>query len=1286
MAGQLSNRPYVGSWQLNNKEVLAYTPDALVYFNGDTAIPGCPTCGGRIDLQPWIIGVDCDPSVDPPATANVNIQMPRHIGDTLYRDGQMLLRPGLEIHIYFRGYFPVTGILAGMSPEETGGVDVSNSVMFPYYLCFHGVVVEVSHEYSGGEHSISLSCSDLLHFWEYQRMSSQGSLFGARPSNSGVKWSLVGNNFTGMSPYSIIYTLYRDVMGAAGGVEYAMGNKTNAAATSSVMGESLWQMTILYWQARFASSVNRLRMYGIEGTLYNTSQQAFLGSLRGKDAAALGRRMADKNKQTNEKDPMAKKEMTARILGFDPHSMFAQAESEDTAKTKDAGICIPQIHAFVTDINNWGQVNFFESAYMTKMEVANTVKEAVGFEFYQDVDGDIVFKPPFYNLDTSASRVYVIKPIDIISFSVNEKEPQATVVKGTGSWWRNIHIGVDGEWGTRGEFIDYRLVAQFGWRQQTFETSYHTSPKAIFWAAVSRFDLFNIEVKSASCQIPMRPELRPGYPVYIEHLDCFYYLRAFNHSFSFGGQCSTNLTLVGKRAKFYPPGHRPEDGTRPTVDDIDLSDPHLPSIPLEVIEGGQPRLQGFPNVVMTLDTENIDPLQFMRGAAPSDYTSKEAMKQLIVILRDKVGCIQVDTSRATTTDQRTLMENGPWQIQAANGLWEPLPSLEELTGQATTLTAIYATAAKQPLEKAAETRAAGDAQAPALTLLISSARTAFQRAFDGDPESSIARLEMLNDLKAQFNPGESMPGYYRYYSSAHPKAEQQGPRGVNYDEAGGVLSPGPLAACSGTCTQLQNDSGSNSLNTSGSYSAGIPLLSGGKVVPTPTHEIQNLQFAQFTVNRTASETSTLEGYDGSYDATRFTAALTKVLVEGFNQMSPEMGDNLSDSVVNRGYWGVLGGVAKAVIGASGYENITLFDPASRLSLVDATFLVSRDVTVGGAVFTSAGFSTSGGSSRNLLSSYGDTLEEAVQALAAQCAAIIAHDSIEVLTLRLQEDYVGQLNQTSIGANSAEAVDASWAQMWASVGLRAPSIKPSKKITVWKTKADTHIAPVFPVSDERGYEVVGTYRYGRGMSIEEGGSFDQLNSINASQAISYDEAEDLVNAVSNTTDYAAVLASLDPEKRAALAVEGNWELALDEKAEGTAQRWVVNFHSDSLETTQKVKVVNAAYSLAQLGAYVHNTEVCSCRGAEASVLLQAFDDQGFLAVDQPDNVTQWLADQTAASSVAWKLGQDAVAGQVLDTRSSGIFETAVIAYSGGAAQVQSAAASFRDAVAALDEEG
>ena len=105
------NRPYAGLWGPNKTKLVQHTPDALVYINGDTSLPACNVCRKNIDIQPYITGLSVDAGVDTGShSANINLAFPKRIGDDIFRDGATILRPALEVHIYMRGYFPVSGL------------------------------------------------------------------------------------------------------------------------------------------------------------------------------------------------------------------------------------------------------------------------------------------------------------------------------------------------------------------------------------------------------------------------------------------------------------------------------------------------------------------------------------------------------------------------------------------------------------------------------------------------------------------------------------------------------------------------------------------------------------------------------------------------------------------------------------------------------------------------------------------------------------------------------------------------------------------------------------------------------------------------------------------------------------------------------------------------------------------------------------------------------------------------------------------------------------------------
>jgi len=524
--------------------------------------------------------------------------------------------------------------------EEYGlqGMGIENTLAYPYYHVFHGVVTEVSHSYSGGVNSVSVNCSSMLHFWQYQNMSTNASVFGARPRNSKLKMSLVGHNFTGMHPYQIMYTLHHDMVGAAGGVGWALSSKSNQTAVSEVGQESLFSLNIRYWERRFSGRIIRLRMHGATGELFSTMASAWLGRTSSARIMSLIRRRYNTDLNWDSPTGILAESMAVGLMrkgkrqALEATKVGVSAGEVKASNTPSFELNMVEMQAFVSNIGNWGQINLFESSYESKLDVAQKVMEITGFEFYQDVDGDFVFKPPMWNLDTSSSRVYRIEDIDIIDISFSEKEPQVTYMTCKGSHFKNLGgTGLENEWGVRGQYIDYRLVAQFGWRPGTYETAYFNDSKSMFFSAVNRMDVMNIGINSASVTIPVRPELRPGFPVYIPYLDCFYYCNSFAHSHAVGGQCTTSLQLVGKRAKFYAPGRRGPSATgKSTIDNIDLSNTALPQCPLLVQnEGGKPRLSGFPNVVMALDPDAINPLFFVVGNDMLDLSDTRTIRSLL---------------------------------------------------------------------------------------------------------------------------------------------------------------------------------------------------------------------------------------------------------------------------------------------------------------------------------------------------------------------------------------------------------------------------------------------------------------------------------------------------------------------------------------------------------------------------------------------------------------------------------------------------------------------------------
>jgi len=644
---------YSGNWRFNLKPAVKYTPDALVFLNGDTSLPGCVNCRGRIEIQRFITSISVDAGTDATShTANVSLSLPRTQGQQLFRDGHFIIRPGLEVNIYMRGYFPLRGAFDRFQAEDLGSpeTDPTKWVTYPYYPVFHGVITNVSGpEYSDGNYTGSFSCSSLLHFWQYVNISTSAAHLAQKPTNDPSRPTLFGHTFNNMHPFGIMYTLYRDTAGAAAGVEFALSGQSNVdasagglAAAASDGGRQLYDAVALYWEQRFKTRVQNLRMYGVNGRIFNSVQQAYLGSASNRDLQNLlpSTQYGDPKGQRSETDPFSTNFSIAKSLGLSGGGIDVTYANFATEGTELVGLNMLDMFAFNQSMGEVGTINLFETTYQTKLDIVNAVTEITGYEFYQDVDGDLVFKPPFYNLDTSTNPIYRLEDQEIISFAPSEKEPQATYINVRGTWfkgWTDI-VPNDGATAKRSVYVDYKLVSRFGWRQASLDISYTTDPRMLFYIGMARLDLLNIDVFSATCTIPIRPELRPGYPVYIPFIDTYYYITQISHSFSFGGSCTTSLTLTCRRSKFFAPGfsEKPKPGES-AIWKIRLDRPDLPSRPLEVYENNILRYVGFPNVVMALDPTKANPSFFPVGAGIDYLGSIEDVRILFNSLREDIA-------------------------------------------------------------------------------------------------------------------------------------------------------------------------------------------------------------------------------------------------------------------------------------------------------------------------------------------------------------------------------------------------------------------------------------------------------------------------------------------------------------------------------------------------------------------------------------------------------------------------------------------------------------------------
>lgn len=622
----MARGPYQGTFVPNARPVIGMSPDAVVFINGQQEVTGCPKCSRSFDVNKYVTSIQTNLNVDSsPGSATISLSVPRHSIDDFYFDGNPVITTMMEVEIYCKGYYLMEGV-----PQ--------------YYPIFWGIITEVGDSYSSGEHTVTLTCADILKWWDICRLSINAAL--TAPTGQQGR-NLMGNVFMGMNPFDIIYTLanqsFGDIILGTGSLNAFVRDAEQRSTFDPALSDMM-----AYWEKRFSRMRSNLVLYGAAGVAVrgNSLEDSYSKATGvGARSHLVSRAVRDANGEGGS-------------FAFNPAS--------------------PGVVTFKNIPANAGQIPLWQSEYQTKLELANAAKESIGYEFYMDVTGDIVFKPPFYNLDILANKpVSWIQDIDVISWDFSESESEVvTQLQLQGSFNETSDYGIDSVATPMTSVVDYHLLRKYGWRPAPYNAEFQTSPQMAFIQGLDVLDRINAKRFRGNVSIPCRPELRLGFPIYVASKDQVWYVTGISHSISFGGQATTTLTLTGKREKFTAPtgmgdlklnkfnGVPLNTNKAYRYSSVDLAEkgsftldvtnaaevPGNPSSeqthnnPLQPMVMRHPRtgrIVGYPNVVLAY-TKPFDPISFEAAAgqtpvsavrAPNPHigsTSQEAAKQNLI--------------------------------------------------------------------------------------------------------------------------------------------------------------------------------------------------------------------------------------------------------------------------------------------------------------------------------------------------------------------------------------------------------------------------------------------------------------------------------------------------------------------------------------------------------------------------------------------------------------------------------------------------------------------------------
>ena len=523
------------------RNVLRMAPDAFVTINDSVTsavVAPMNTLGTKdFSLRGGITSISINGALTPGASrASIEVVAPQYKG--LHQDYYMTMPNGVKVPI-FTPMMEVKIYMKGRYLEQEYGYAPR------YYPVFWGMITGVQENYSGGTYTFSITCEDLLSWWKYQKITIQSSSLA--PFFGGAKMDRFPSVFKNMSPWEIILALFSDTFftqvdpktgqQAFFNFVYPQFSQTMISPQIDMVKET-WgpfaKKAIQYWNQRFgfgisslgdpsnieANSTNvPLEMYGFRGQLdFNLIKDTFLSFL----------------------DPSKKSTQTDRSADL----------------TLDYGL--------LAKVQPYGTFDLFgdgaEPNISSKLEIATNICEKINMEFFVDTNGFFVFKPPFYNLDVATGNVpyYRVGPQDVIAFNANfDSNAILNLLTVTGPLRQELTtlqaIGVH---------ADFESIKQFGIRSEQISVPYGMNANQLRMIAVAEMARRNGQAYSASVTIPLRPEIRMGYPIYIEHIDTFYYVTGVSHSITFGSTATTDLSLQYRRERMFDDGSSGVPGSK----------------------------------------------------------------------------------------------------------------------------------------------------------------------------------------------------------------------------------------------------------------------------------------------------------------------------------------------------------------------------------------------------------------------------------------------------------------------------------------------------------------------------------------------------------------------------------------------------------------------------------------------------------------------------------------------------------------------------------------------------
>lgn len=468
-------------------------------------------------------------------SCSITISVPNHF-KYLYQapGGNNLIETVSEIQVFAKNYFPAAD---------------GNTV---YSRVFKGMSSHVVHNDTGKSLEITIQAQGILRFFELMQIELNPALL----SNSDRSAQVLKNNQANLDPYQQLADTFLRGITFEG---FQLNSILQQKVKNSDFSQAVQAGYINKWQSILTGIRKDVHIFGYT-----------FGTVLPLDINGISSLSSKKGK----KGP--------QYFAISDNTVGVLPESDPSHD-----LFLAPIRGYLPDFSI-GTISMLNGQITSRLERIRQVVQAIGMEGFQDINGEIIVKPPLYNLDvanvtpipvtkstTNASKqqdtnrrfteqnnpfVVHLSEIRTESETEDEQAVRATRLTIQPDWSRTFHLN-EGTENIREavSHIDIPKLTKFGLREETPRTlPWLTSGDkfAAYAYAVSEMNRANRGFRTYQITIPMRPELHLGFPMYFPHRDMYGYIRSVSMTYSMGGEASMSILLDTLRKRpMFPATH-----------------------------------------------------------------------------------------------------------------------------------------------------------------------------------------------------------------------------------------------------------------------------------------------------------------------------------------------------------------------------------------------------------------------------------------------------------------------------------------------------------------------------------------------------------------------------------------------------------------------------------------------------------------------------------------------------------------------------------------------------------